>query len=97
MRTSFFEVVGADPESGARRLMQTAQNRDGLPEIAIGAVLFVVAFLIWLQVAYRPGTLAYKMSSWGMVILMPAMIGGSTSAIQWVRRKFLIDRVGYVE
>jgi hypothetical protein len=97
MNSSFIPDVGADPDAAARRLLHIANNRDGLPEIAIGTILLTNASLIWLQVAYPRGSLAYRSSWWGMMLLMLPMIGGSQWAIQWVRRRFPIEKVGYVE
>jgi len=89
--------VERNPDGAARRLMQTANNRDGLPEIAIGICLLTVAFLVWLEVAFQPGSFVYRMSWWGMLLLLCPMIAASPWAIQRVRRGFLIERVGYVE
>jgi hypothetical protein len=97
MKPSFIPEVGADPDAAARRLMHIAHNRDGLPEIAIGTILLTTAFFIWLQVAYPRGSFAYRSSWWGMMLLMVPMIGGSQWAIKWMRRRFLIEKVGYVE
>jgi hypothetical protein len=97
MKPSFLQELGTNPDAAARRLMQRAHNRDGLPEISIGAILLATAFLIWLQVAYPRGSFAYRASWWGMMLLVPLMIGGTQWAIKWVRRRFLIEKVGYVE
>ena len=97
MKPLFLDDVGTNPDAAARRLMQRAHNRDGLPEIAIGAILLAAAFLIWLQVAYPRGSFAYRASFWGMILLVVPMIGVSQWAIKWVRRRFLIEKVGYVE
>ena len=97
MKPAFLQEVGTNPDAVARRLMQRAQNRDGLSEIAIGAILLMTAFLLWLQVAYPRGSFAYGASWWGMMLLVVPMIGGSQSAIKWVCRRFLVERVGYVE
>ena len=97
MESSFLQEVGADPDASARRLMRRAHNRDGLPEISIGAILLTTAVLIWLQVAYPRGSFAYRASWWGMMVLILPMIGGSQWAIKWVRRRFLIEKVGFVE
>ena len=97
MKPLFLQEVGADPDAAVRRLMRRANNRDGLPEISIGAVLLTTAVLIWLQVAYPRGSFAYRASWWGMMVLIIPMIGGSQWAIKWVRRRFLIEKVGFVE
>jgi hypothetical protein len=85
------------PSAIACRLIQKAHNQDGLPEIAIGLTLLVVAGLQWLQVAFRYGSSEYKAASWGLMLLIPALILGSQWAIKVVRRKFLIEKVGYVK
>ncbi|HWT65319.1 MAG TPA: hypothetical protein VN151_04340 [Terracidiphilus sp.] len=97
MKSLFFQEVEIDPSATARRLMQRVHNRDGLPEICIGVILLASAFLIWLQVAYPRGSFAYGASSWGMILLIAPMIGVSQPFIKWLRRRFLIERVGYVE
>ena len=96
MKPSFIQDLGTNPDAAARLLMRRAHNRDGLPEISIGAVLVTTAFLIWLQVAYPRGSFAYGASSWGMTLLVPLMIGGTQWAIKYVRRRFLVEKVGYV-
>ena len=60
MKPSFVQEVETDPDAAARRLMRIANNRDGLPEITIGAILLATAFFIWLQVAYPCGSFAYR-------------------------------------
>ena len=97
MKSLFFEGVRTDPVAAATRLMRRAHNRDGLPEIAIGIILLTAAFLIWLEVAYPRGSFAHQSSWWGMMLLVAPMIGVSQWAIKWVRRRFLIEKVGYVE
>lgn len=97
MKPSLIQEVGVDPDAAARRLMRIAHNRDGLPELAIGTVLLTNAFLTWLQVAYPRGSFAYRSSWWGMMLGLIPMIGVSPWAIKWMRRRFLIEKVGYVE
>jgi hypothetical protein len=97
MKPSFLQEVGADPDAAARRLMRIAHNRDGLPEIAIGTILLTSAFLVWLEVAYPRGSFAYRASWWGMMLLVVPMIGGSQWVIKSVRRRFLIEKAGYVQ
>ena len=97
MKPSFVQKVEADPDAAARRLLRIANNRDGLPEIAIGTILLTTAFFIWLQVAWPRGSFAYRWSWWGITFLVAPMIGATPYAIQWMRRRFLIEKVGYVE
>jgi len=97
MDPSLLQGVERNPDAAAGRLMQRANNRDGLPEIAIGICFLTVAFLVWLEVAFQPGSFAYRASWWGMLLLLSPMIAASPWAIKSVRRRFLIERVGYVE
>jgi hypothetical protein len=90
-------LLEESPNAIACRLMQKAHNQDGLPEIAIGLTLLTAAGLQWLQVAFPHGSPQYEVAPLGLGILVPALILGSQWAIKTVRRKFLIERVGYVE
>jgi hypothetical protein len=97
MEPSLFQGVERNPDAAAGRLIQRANNRDGLPEIAIGICFLTVAFLVWLEVAFQPGSFAYRASWWGMILLLSPMIAASPWAIKSVRRRFLMERIGYVE
>lgn len=97
MKPSLIQEVRTDPEAAARHLLRAAHHRDGLPEIAIGTILLTTAFLVWLEVSQPRGSLAYRLSWWGMVLVIAPMIGGSRWTVQWIRRRFLIEKVGYVE
>jgi hypothetical protein len=90
-------LLEESPDAIACRLMQKVHNQDGLPEIAIGLIFLTTAALQWLQVAFPFGSFVYKYAALGLGILVPALILGSQWAIKTVRRKFLIERVGYVE
>src|SRR5271165_3902094 len=88
------------PDEIASRLMQKAQNRDGLPEIAAGLILLTFAGLFGLQVVFPPGSPVYKASNSGVFALMFLMlipIYGSQWAIRKLRARFLIGKVGYVK
>lgn len=97
MKPISLQGVERNPDAAARRLMRTANNRDGLPEIFIGICFLTVAFLVWLQLVFQPGSFAYRVSWWGMLLLLMPIIAASPRAIQWLRMRFLLDRVGYVE
>ncbi|MDR3740948.1 MAG: hypothetical protein P4L40_18180 [Terracidiphilus sp.] len=92
-----FLRVEANPDAAARRLMQRAHTRDGLPEIAIGLIFLLTAAIQWLQVAFPPGSFWHAQSALGMALLVAPLIGVSPWLIRYVRRKFLIERQGYMK
>jgi hypothetical protein len=81
----------------AGRLMQKAHNQDGLPEIAIGVVFLALAVVCWLPTAVQPRSPAYVAAICGQALLIPILCLRLPWAIKTVRRKFLIEREGYVE
>jgi hypothetical protein len=85
------------PDLTARRLLQKAHNRDGLPEIANGLCFLAAAFSMWLQVAFQPGSLPYREAALVLGVLVPALGFGSMWAIKKVRSHFLIEQEGYVK
>jgi hypothetical protein len=85
------------PDAIANRLMQNAHNRDGLPEIAIGASFLTFALLEWLQVAFHPGSFLSNAVVVSLMLFFPAIILLSPWAIKHVRTRFLIEKVGYVK
>ena len=85
------------PEKIANRLMQKAHNRDGLPEIAVGLCFLETAFTMWLQVAFQYGSLPYRLDPLGLMVGVPVLGLGSPWAIRKVRRRFLIEKEGYVK
>jgi len=87
----------ADPDVLARRLMQRAHNRDGLPEIAAGLALLLTGGLNWIQVVCPPGSLGYRVAPLALGIGVPLVILSSQWAIKRMRSRYLIARIGYVE
>jgi hypothetical protein len=87
----------ADPQPLARRLLRAAHNRDGLPEIAVGVTFLVGAALSYAQAVLPPSSIAFKAAAVAPAVLIPALCLGAPSALQSFRRRFLMDRVGYVE
>jgi hypothetical protein len=86
-----------NPDLIARRLLQKAHNRDGLPEIAIGLCFLATAFSMWLQIGFPPGSLPYREAALVLGIFVPALGLGSMWAIKKVRQRFLIEQEGYVK
>jgi hypothetical protein len=97
MTKSSFRLFEENPDGIANRLMQKAHNRDGLPEIAIGLTFLTVAALMGMQMAFHPGSPAYRTAVLALMVLVPALMLGSQWAIKKVRRQFLIETVGYVQ
>jgi|GEM_PF-3646634 len=97
MINSSFQDVDVNPDAAARNLMQKAHNQDGLPEIAIGVCLLATAGLLWAEVVLPPGSFARKVSSLAFAFGLPTLILGSQWAIKRLRRRYLMERVGYVE
>jgi len=97
MNESSPRLMEENPDAIANRLMQKAHNRDGLPEIAIGLVFLAVAVTMWMQVVFPRGSMPFKAASLLLALLVPALIYGSQWGIKQVRRRFLIEKVGYVE
>jgi hypothetical protein len=97
MNDTSSRLLEESPDVIACRLMQKAHNLDGLPEIAIGSIFLATAGLQWLQVAFPAGSPLHKAAPLGLGLLVPALILSAQWAIKTIRRKFLIERVGYVE
>jgi hypothetical protein len=86
-----------DPNTIAKRLIQRAHNRDGLPEIAVGLIFLVVGILSYAQVLLPRESIGFKAAVLGLALLIPVLCIGTPRALKWVRRRYLIERVGYVE
>jgi hypothetical protein len=85
-----------DPDRLARRLIQRAWNRDGVPEIAIGLFFMMLAGLFEVQHLLE--------KEWGVfraipLTMFPILLGGFLIGwgVKFVRSRWLIDRSGYVE
>lgn len=86
-----------NPDAVAKRLIQRAHNRDGLPEIAVGLNFLAVGILCSAQVLLPRESIGFKAAVVGLALLIPVLCMGSPGALRWVRRRYLIERVGYVE
>lgn len=84
------------PDVIASRLMQKVHNRDGLPEIAIGLSFLALASLIYVQTLLERGSNRDKLISLALCGLIPLLGFGAPWAVNRVRRRFLIERIGYV-
>jgi hypothetical protein len=94
--SSSFLPVG-DPNAFAKRLIQRAHNRDGLPEIAVGLTFLIVGFLSYAQVVLPRESIGFKAAVLGLALLIPVLCIGAPGGLKWVRQRYLIERLGYVE
>jgi hypothetical protein len=91
-------LTGAsDPKAVARQLVQRAYNRDGLPEIAVGLIFLLAAGIIYARAVLPPESIGFKLAVLAFALLLPFLIFGSPWALEWVRRRYLMERVGYVQ
>jgi hypothetical protein len=81
----------------ATRLMQRAHNRDGLPEIAAGFIFLLASGWIYAQVVLPRGSTGFKAAVIAFPLLLTFLIFGSPWVLKRVRRRYLIERSGYVE
>ena len=86
-----------DPGAIAERLMQRAHSRDGLPEIAVGLTFLFASGLIYAQTVLPRESMAFKVAVIGFAILLPVLCMGAPSALKWVRGRYLVARIGYVQ
>jgi hypothetical protein len=86
-----------DPNAMAQRLMQSAHTRDGLPEIAVGLSFLFASGLIYAQATLRRESIGFEAAVLAFAFLFPLLCLGSPWALKWVRRRYLIERLGYVQ
>ena len=86
-----------DPDAVARQLMQRAHLRDGLPEIGVGLCFLIVSGLVYGWAILPPGSAGFKAAAIAFVVLLSAFGLGTPSALRWIRRHYLIERVGCVQ
>ena len=89
-------VAETDPTKIASRLMQKAHNRDGLPEITAGVFLIVTAASIFVP-RILPHNKMGAMVLGVMLILLMLTCFALPRAPKWLRKRFLLERVGYVK
>ena len=97
MRNLSFLAGPADPDALAKQTMQSAHNRDGLPEIAVGLYFLLASGLIWATAVLPRKSIGFTLAVLAFSLLLPVLGFGSPWAVRWVRRRYLIERVGYVQ
>ncbi len=88
------KIPNESPDAIANRLMTKAEYRDGLQEIAIGIMILSLAGLMLTPEVFKFFT--YKAFNWGGLLLFPIGLG-SQWVIRRVRKRYLIEKVGYVK
>lgn len=96
MRHVFSLSHGTHPDAMARRLMERAHHRDGLPEILVGLTFLVTAGLIAAQWMLPAGSIGSKAAALSLALFVPALCFGAPRILKGVRTRYLLDRVGYV-
>jgi hypothetical protein len=91
-----YNLAKKNPDAIANRLMEKAEYRDGLQEIAIGFLILTFAGMTGLPMVFE-GSFGSIASVWGMMLLMALMGFGAQRAIKKVRKRFLTGKMGYVK
>jgi len=97
MASSSFDPQFSDPEIAAKRLIQKAHNRDGLPEMAVGVSLLLFAGLLAVESHLNKGTTAFKMVSLVAVFAIVAICSALPWMVKKLRQTYLIGIEGFVE
>jgi hypothetical protein len=98
----------AAPDALARRMMQDAHLRDGLPEIVVGGILLLAAAQSYtVAILLHGGPLVLKrilILVWTLLVIALTFSSfsipgapGTGWLLRWLRRRYLISRSGYVK
>lgn len=84
-----------DPNRLAKRMVQCAYNRDGLPELVLGASCLLVSAASWISFASHGfiGKAAGVALSFLWVILIILCLF-SSRIMEGIRNSYLVDRIG---
>ena len=85
-------VIQETPDAMANRLINQAEYRDGLQEMAIGAVVLTFAGVMAFWMVYT-GSLLFKEL---LLLLLPLVALVCQGVIKLVRKRFLLGKAGYV-
>jgi len=84
-----------NPTVVARQLMQQTHNRDGLPEIFAGVGLLIGSGMSWSDSLRGSTAHSVVLASTVLTIVTYCLVSGPI--VKWLRRRYLIQRVGYVQ
>jgi hypothetical protein len=85
-----------DPDVLAKRLLQRAHNRDGLPELVAGLIFLLTSGLIYALEVLPKGTLRFRAAVLSFAFLLPVFTIGARPFVNWIRNRYLTERWGYV-
>lgn len=94
--TIFRDAESADPAVLAFQLMHRAHLQDGLPELFIGIMLLVLGASFWVQILLVPSMMMTSLFLM-LTIAFVLLCFRSTALVKWIRRRYLVERVGYIE
>jgi hypothetical protein len=86
-----------NPDVLAKRLLHRAHNRDGLPEILIGLLFFFTAGMQYTIQVLPHRSVGFKAAVLTFSFGFPAASFFAPRLLKWVRRRYLVEREGYVE
>jgi hypothetical protein len=81
----------------AKRQIQWAHNQDGLPELTMGLFFLIVSSLCYAQGSLPEGSVPFKAAAVASAVVVPLLCYAIRPAVQWLRTRYLLDRVGYFE
>jgi len=93
--SSLHNVTDLDPI--VKRLIQKAYTRDGLPECVVGLNFLFLSCLIYATEVLPRESTGFKTAVLAASFLLPLLIIGSRWALKWVRERYLVERLGYVQ
>jgi hypothetical protein len=86
-----------NPDVLAKRLLQRAHTRDGLPEILVGVLFVFTAGMQYALIVLPHRSAAFIAAVLIFAFGFPAASFLTPRLLKWVRRRYLVEREGYVE
>jgi hypothetical protein len=87
----------ADPKAIGQQLLQQAHTRDGLAEIYAGALFLLVSGLISVQLVLPRESMGFRTAVLASAFLIPILGISAKWVLKRVRRRYLVERWGFVE
>lgn len=90
-------MENSSPDTIARQLIQKAHNFDALPEVAAGFFFLLVSALLYVITVLPKGTSGFRTAVLILAFGVPVFCFSARPLLNWVRRRYLIGREGYVQ